>query len=133
MIEELFLVLFLGGNLIERQLIFICFGRNKPDPVSQLVFFQVLLSQILQILSRKLCSRNNSNSGSVFINDYRVTQVTQMAINLNVFDQVLGVRSWIKNTILCWRRHIYSESPSNLLLSGDLKTKMLVMGLIMKV
>lgn len=106
--------------MVEGQLVFVGLGRNKSDPVSQLVLLQVLLGQVLQVLTRELGSRNNGDNGTIFFNSDGLTQVTDVTFNLDVVDQVLSVRSWIENTVFSWRGNVNSEGLGDLLLSSSL-------------
>lgn len=115
-----FIFFFFWSDLVEGQLIFVGLGGNKSDPVSQLVLLQVLLGQVLQVLTRELGSRNNGDDSTIFFNSDSLTQVTNVTFNLDVIDQVLSVRSWVENTVFSWRRNINSEGLGDLLLSSGL-------------
>lgn len=118
-----FFFVFFWSDLVEGQSVFVGLGRDKSDPVSQLVLLQVLLCQVLQVLTRELGSGNNSNNGTIFSDSDSVTQVTDSTFDLDVVDQVLSVGSWVKDTVFSWRRDIDGKSLGNLLLSGSLYQK----------
>lgn len=117
----LFIFLVFRSDLVEGQLVLVGLSRDESDPVSQLVLLQVLLGQVLQVLTRELSGGNNSNNGTVFFNSDGVTQVTDVTLNLDVVDQELSVRSWVENTVFGWGRNVNGKSLSNLLLSRSLK------------
>lgn len=118
-----FFFVFFWSDLVEGQSVFVGLGRDKSDPVSQLVLLQVLLCQVLQVLTRELGSGNNSNNGTIFSDSDSVTQVTDSTFDLDVVDQVLSVGSWVKDTVFSWRRDIDGKGLGNLLLSGSLYQK----------
>lgn len=115
-----FFFFFFWSDLVEGQLVFVGLGGNKSDPVSQLVLLQVLLGQVLQVLTRELGGRNNSNNGTIFFDSDSLTQVTDVTVNLDVVNQELSVRSWVEDTVFSWRRDINSEGLGDLLLSSGL-------------
>lgn len=117
----LFVFLVFRSDLVEGQLVLVGLGRDESDPVSQLVLLQVLLGQVLQVLTRELGGGNNSNNGTIFFNSDGITQVTDVTFDLDVVDQVLSVRSWVENTVFGWGRNVDGESLGNLLLSRGLK------------
>lgn len=108
--------------MVEGQSVRVLLGGDESDPVSQLVLLQVLLGQVLQVLTRELGGGNNGNNGTIFLDGDSVTQVTDNTVNLDVVDQVLGVRSWVEDTVLGWGRDIDGKSVGDLLLSSGLCT-----------
>lgn len=119
----LFISFILWSDLVESQLVLVGLRGDESDPVSQLVLLQVLLGQVLQILTRELGSGNNGNDRTVFFNGDSVTQVTGSTFHLDVFNQELSIRSWIEDTVFHWGRDVNGESLGNLLLSGGLDRK----------
>ena len=119
---NLFLIFFflLWSDLVEGQSVRVSLGGDESDPVSQLVLLQVLLGQVLQVLTRELGGGNNGNNGTIFFDSDGVTQVTDNVFNLDVVDQVLGVRSWVEDTVFSWSGDVNSEGLNNLLLSSGL-------------
>lgn len=92
------------------QLVRVLFNGNKSDPVSDLVFLQVTFGQVLQVFTREdTVSSNNNDFLTVFFNSDVVTQVTDTTFDLDVVNQVLGVRGWVKDTIVSWGRNVNDE------------------------
>lgn len=92
------------------QLVRVLFNGNKSDPVSDLVFLQVTFGQVLQVFTREdTVSSNNNDFFTVFFNSDVVTQVTDTTFDLDVVNQVLGVRGWVKDTIVSWGRNVNDE------------------------
>lgn len=76
--------------------------RDESDPVSDLVLLQVLLGQVLQVLTRELGGGDNSDNVVGLLNDNVVTQVTDNTLNFDLVVQELHVGSWVKDTVLGW-------------------------------
>lgn len=119
--QLLFVFLVLWGDLVEGQLVLVGLGGDESDPVSQLVLLQVLLGQVLQVLTGELGGRDNGDNRVVLLDSDGVTQVTQVAVDLDVVNQVLGVRSWVEHTVFGWGRNVDGEGLGDLLLSGGLQ------------
>ncbi|KAL3235505.1 uncharacterized protein RNJ42_02281 [Nakaseomyces bracarensis] len=119
---NLFFVFFIlfWSDLVESQSVRVLLGGDESDPVSQLVLLQVLLGQVLQVLTRELGGGNNGNNGTIFFDGDSVTQVTDNTFNLDVVDQVLSVRSWVEDTVFSWSRDIDGKGVGDLLLSSGL-------------
>lgn len=122
----LFVSLVFWSDLVEGQSVLVGLHRDESDPVSQLVLLQVLLCQVLQVLTRELGGGDNCNDGAVLLDRDSITQVTSSTIDLNMFNQELSIGSWVENTVLNWRGNIDGESLGNLLFSSSLNRKSLL-------
>jgi ribosomal RNA-processing protein 12 len=112
--RDLFLVLLLSLNRVESQLVRTLLDGDESDPVSDLVLLQVLLSQVLQVLTREFGGGDNSNNVTGLLNDNVVTQVTDNTLNFDLVVQELDVRSWVKDTVLSWSGNVDSVLVSGL-------------------
>lgn len=112
--RNLFLILLVGLNGVEGQLVGTLLDRDESDPVSDLVLLQVLLGQVLQVLTRELGGGDNSDNVVGLLDNNVVTQVTDNTLNFDLVVQELDVRSWVKDTVLSWSGDVDSVLVSGL-------------------
>lgn len=102
----LFIFVFLFGFIVresdieELELVNTLGSSNNSDPISQRVLLEELLSQVLEVLSRELSSRNNSNLITLSADNNLVLEVTSSVINLDVFSEILLKSSDINDLAL---------------------------------
>lgn len=102
-----FLLLVIDG--VELQLVLVSLDRDESDPVSELVLLQVLLGQVLQVLTRELSGGNNNNLVALLGDGDGVTQVTDDTVNLNTLVQELNVSLLVEDSVLHWSGGVNDE------------------------
>lgn len=109
----LFIFFFISSDGVEGQLVSVLLDTDESDPVSDLVFLQVSLGQVLQVFTAEFGSRDDDDLGTFFLNLDVFTQVTDSTVNLDVVDQVFGVSRGVKDTVLNWSGGVNDEFLSN--------------------
>lgn len=117
----LFILLVIFSDGVELQLVLVSLDRNKSDPVSELVLLQVLLGQVLQVLTRELGGRNDNNLVTLFGNGDGVAQVTENTVNLDTLVQELNVSLLVEHSVLNWGRSVNDELLWSVGVLGGLK------------
>lgn len=87
-------------------MVLVLLDGDESDPVSDLVLLQVSLSQVLQVLTGELGVGDNNNLVTFGGDRDVVTQVTNDAVDLDVFNQVLDVSFLVKDTVFNWGRSV---------------------------
>lgn len=101
-------------------MVLVLLDGDESDPVSDLVLLQVSLGQVLQVLAGELGVGDNNNLGALLGDSDVVTQVAGVAVNLDVLNQELDVRRWVKHTVLSGGGGVNDKLLSSLGLLGGL-------------
>lgn len=115
-----FLLLVIDG--VELQLVLVSLDRDESDPVSELVLLQVLLGQVLQVLTRELSGGNNNNLVALLGDGDGVTQVTDDTVNLNTLVQELNVSLLVEDSVLHWSGGVNDELLRGVSVLGGLES-----------